>query len=113
MRESTERVVGHAPWFDPVRMSLWIVETDRYACSQREKRGSPEARQDPETPPGRALRDQFDTSAREECETRLVDPPASTLTRAASSSGVGTPRSTLTSGSVSIDTAYSDSRSAR
>ena len=76
----------------PRRGACGQSRPDRYVPSQSERRGSPEARQDPARPPGRALRAQSDTPARAECESDPAARPASTPTRAASSSGVGTPR---------------------
>lgn len=56
--------------------------------------------------PGRELRVQVEGGVGMERESVLVDAPASTATRAASSAAVGVPRTTLTSGSASIDRAY-------
>ncbi len=55
---------------------------------------------------GRALRAQVDGGVVAGRESVRVDRPASTTTRAASSAAVGVPRTTLTSGSASIDRAY-------
>ncbi|GAA2640845.1 hypothetical protein [Paractinoplanes durhamensis] len=55
---------------------------------------------------GRADLVQLDIDAGREGASTEVDRAASTVTRAASSKSVGAPRTTLTSGSLSIDRAY-------
>jgi hypothetical protein len=69
-------------------------------------RGRPDARQEVGTIDGRADRAQADVAGRVGVASTRVDRAATTVTRAASSSAVGLPRTTLTSGSVFIDRAY-------
>ena len=69
-------------------------------------RGWVEARQEVGRIDGRADRAQADAPGIRGAASNWLDAVTSTVTSAASSSGVGLPRTTLTSGSVSIDRAY-------
>ncbi len=69
-------------------------------------RGRPERRHDRLLIDGRADIIQAETGVRGETASTEVDRAATIATRAASSRSVGTPRTTLTSGSSSIDRAY-------
>ena len=69
-------------------------------------RGRPERRHEELPIDGRADIIQAETPGRAETASTEVDRAATTATRAASSRSVGTPRTTLTSGSSSIDRAY-------
>lgn len=68
--------------------------------------GRPEARQDGRRLAGRPLETQVEGVGLSECETWDLDRLTSAPTRAASSSGEGVPRTTLTRVSSSIDAAY-------
>jgi hypothetical protein len=69
-------------------------------------RGSPEARHEAGPIDGRAELVQAEAAARGREASTEVDLVSNTVTRAASSSSAGLPRTTLTSGSVSIARAY-------
>jgi hypothetical protein len=71
--------------------------------------GRPESRQLPGPVDGRALRTQVVIDGRAERESVDVDRLARAATSEATSSAVGVPRTTLTSGSVSIDRSYGGS----
>ena len=69
-------------------------------------RGCPERRHEGSPIDGRADIIQAETGGREETAFIEVDRAATTATKAANSRSVGVPRTTLTSGSSSIDRAY-------
>lgn len=69
-------------------------------------RGSVDCRQDAEPIDGRADIIQAEVARRGGAASMVLDLAATTVTKAASSASVGVPRTTLTSGSVSIDRAY-------
>jgi hypothetical protein len=71
--------------------------------------GRPDPRQEPGPAAGRALRTQAVIDGRAERESVSVDRLASAATSAATSSAVGVPRATLTSGSAFIDRSYGGS----
>jgi hypothetical protein len=72
------------------------------------QRGRADARQEPGPPAGRALRTHEVIDGFRGSSSAIVDLAATTATSAASSSGVGTPRTILTSGSSFIDRAYDE-----
>jgi len=72
-------------------------------------RGSAEARHEAGPIEGRAELVQAEVAGRGRVASTEVDRAASIATSAASSSSAGVPRTTLTSGSVSIDRAYDGS----
>ncbi len=81
------------------------------ACGQSWKsiyRGSAEARHEVGTIDGRADRDQLAVADLGGAAFTAVYRAASTVIRAVSSRSVGSPRTTLTSGSAFIDRAYDD-----
>ncbi|GIF24464.1 hypothetical protein Ate02nite_71940 [Paractinoplanes tereljensis] len=89
---------------------LWTVGIDRPGVIYL---GRAESRQLDAEGDGRAERAHDDTPGRETGAFTEVDRAASTVTSAASSRSVGVPRTTLTSGSLSIDRAYDVRRDIR
>jgi hypothetical protein len=104
------RLVGHGPSFDPVPTAVDSRnQTETRQCRTTGYEGRPERRQLPGPAEGRALRTHAVIDGRAEHESVGVDRLARATTSAATSSAVGVPRTTLTSGSASIDRSYDGS----
>jgi hypothetical protein len=100
-----QRLVGHRPCFEPPRAG---VDSRNQTETCQWTLGSAEVFQVAGAPVGRALRTHGVIDVLRGPSSALVDLAATSVTSAASSSGVGAPRTTVTSGSSFIDRAYGE-----